>query len=311
MVSVGGTVLCVLVAWSHLWAGGRSLVPIIASVALPLVLVVALGLSVLHLRRHPVVGILLLVLVVTPVARVADEFVADDARGPAAGEHLRVAALNTLNGRAHLDEVLELAADSDVLMLSEVPPNYVQEVDERLREPMELTYQVRDRRMGGGIAVWTRSTLDLGRVEGGPLSSLGARAGRLGFSGSPVSVIAAHFYNPVFHSRHDWNQQFDLVAEHVRANAAAGRPTIVVGDLNSTPWHARLRDWAADTGLRTCTDQLGVGLSATWTPWTPGPALLGLDHVLTSQEVQCLEWETRAVTGSDHKAILSILALPG
>ena len=112
-------------------------------------------------------------------------------------------------------------------------------------------------------------------------------------------IIATHPLPPV--STEYWesrNAQLKSIAENVRDSAI---PTMVCGDLNTTPWSPFFRDFMNQTGLRPAS--LGQGIPPTWTGRT---ALLGLaiDYVTVPPEVQVVSRRIGPNLGSDHRPVI-------
>jgi endonuclease/exonuclease/phosphatase (EEP) superfamily protein YafD len=78
--------------------------------------------------------------------------------------------------------------------------------------------------------------------------------------------------------------------------AAAGGPTILLGDFNCTPWSPRFRDLLAASGLRDTAP--GFGLSPTW--FARWPLGLKIDHILVGGGIGTGWHEVGGDVGSDH-----------
>ncbi len=79
---------------------------------------------------------------------------------------------------------------------------------------------------------------------------------------------------------------------------APATPTLILGDLNATPWCPPLRRLLAETGLRPAADDAGL-LAASWP--VPIPFLrIPLDHALLSPELACESYRVGPDIGSDH-----------
>ena len=91
---------------------------------------------------------------------------------------------------------------------------------------------------------------------------------------------------------------------------AGPTPAIVAGDLNATLDHSALR--AGANGCGDAGEQRGGGLVSTWGP-SPRTRVLGpqIDHVLMTTGIAAESFEVRSIPGSDHRAIVSRLRLPG
>lgn len=122
--------------------------------------------------------------------------------------------------------------------------------------------------------------------------------------GGEVALLGVHLLPPV---RAGWAAgQRELARATASWAAARPGPTVVIGDLNATPWSAAFRRLSADGDLRG--SQRGFGASASWTaaaaPWLSLP----IDHVLHSPELTTLSRATGPHHGSDHRLLRVRLA---
>ncbi|MDJ0949610.1 MAG: endonuclease/exonuclease/phosphatase family protein [Alphaproteobacteria bacterium] len=102
-------------------------------------------------------------------------------------------------------------------------------------------------------------------------------------------------------------QRAQLEAAAKMASEPSDYPTLLLGDLNLTPWSASFSRLLARTGLRD--SAVGHGLQATW-PY--GLPLIGLpiDHILVSPELSVRDRRLGPRLGSDHLPVIADLALP-
>lgn len=105
-----------------------------------------------------------------------------------------------------------------------------------------------------------------------------------------VEVLAAHPVPPLtpemlFERNHALSTHVDRLSNR----------SVVVGDLNATPWHPVLRQMEDKGWLRANT------LVPTWPSAVP---LLGLDHVLATPAWKSVKSELGPAIGSDHRPIL-------
>ena len=84
---------------------------------------------------------------------------------------------------------------------------------------------------------------------------------------------------------------------------------MIAGDFNATLDHRALRG-VLDRGWQDAAAETGEGLRPTW---PVGRRVLGLaiDHVLASDELAVGPVSIHEVRGSDHRAVVARLALPG
>lgn len=90
------------------------------------------------------------------------------------------------------------------------------------------------------------------------------------------------------------------------ATKAGGRPGLVMGDLNVTPWAPTFTALVKDAGL-VDTGRMR-GLSATWISRSPFLGLF-IDHILVSRNVSVLESKVWEGVGSDHFPVVAHLRL--
>ncbi len=127
----------------------------------------------------------------------------------------------------------------------------------------------------------------------------------------PIDLVGAHPWPPLrpelFHSR---NRHLDGIAQTLRS---VTQPTILMGDLNITPWSPYYRRLIQITGLNNT--RFGFGILPSWP--TPGSFPLGLDRILQLPIDHCLvssEFETLGIRigpdiDSDHRPVIVDLAL--
>lgn len=93
--------------------------------------------------------------------------------------------------------------------------------------------------------------------------------------------------------------------------SAAGRPTrILVGDFNATLDHRALRA-VIDTGYHDAADAVGEGLRTTWPTDTPVMPVAVIDHVLVDTGCAVNSFDVLPLAGSDHRALVAEIVLPG
>ena len=121
----------------------------------------------------------------------------------------------------------------------------------------------------------------------------------LDVNGQPLTLMAAHTRSPVRVGRMEQrNQQIrDLKA----ALAHQTGPTLLLGDLNTTPWSPIFREFLA--GSRLQNGRRGFGLQASW-PAPLGAFGIPIDHVLISPEISIHQLARGADLGSDHYPIV-------
>ena len=119
------------------------------------------------------------------------------------------------------------------------------------------------------------------------------------YDGDPVTIFSTHPVPPVgagfYYER---NTQLAYVADLVRATRGS---TIVIGDLNITPWATHYREFEAVSGLVNA--QRGHGIKPSWPLFLP-IAMIPIDHALVSGDLVANEVRTLGSVGSDHLPLL-------
>ncbi len=222
------------------------------------------------------------------------------------GDHLvRLMALNVHTANTRSDLVLEAVrqADPDVLLLLEVNDRWMAEL-----APLRSNYPVvlaEPRPDNFGLALLSRwpirqqEVLELGEV---PVPSL---AVELALSDREFWLLGTHPVPPGSPGEAgERNHQLRAIADWAREKAG---PTMVLGDLNATPWSPYFRDLLRDSGLVDA--KPAWGLFTTW-PAQSWMLRLPLDHCLVSPDIGVIARRVGQNTGSDHLPIHLHLAIP-
>ncbi|TCK26980.1 endonuclease/exonuclease/phosphatase family protein [Pseudonocardia endophytica] len=101
-----------------------------------------------------------------------------------------------------------------------------------------------------------------------------------------------------------WCRELDLIRSWTSAPIAP----IVVGDLNATLDHSRLR--AALGGCRSAASGTGRGLVGTYPSSAPRACGIQIDHVLVPDGTVTSRFEIVDLPGTDHRAVLTTVHLP-
>lgn len=119
--------------------------------------------------------------------------------------------------------------------------------------------------------------------------------------GTTVAVIEAHAANPLTSGARD--SELGRIRELIEGGAAAGLPVVLAGDLNTNDFEPAF--WSLSSDL---TD---VDAGATWGPDPDGPALLRIDHILTTPDLVPTDAAVDCdASGSDHCLVEAIIGLP-
>jgi endonuclease/exonuclease/phosphatase (EEP) superfamily protein YafD len=222
---------------------------------------------------------------------------------PAGGTAVRVLVLNVHTQSSSFAAVRQLIEQErpDVIGLLEVDARWLAGLAPALVGYAGRLEAPRDDNFG--VALYARAPL-AGAIEplGGPLPAVVARVSH---GGAELGVVLVHPLPPVSAAALD--------AQHVVLDAAADRartlpaPTLLLGDLNTTPWSPAFARLLARSGL--CDTRAGFGLQATF-PASPAVARIPIDHVLASCTVGVRDRRIGADVGSDHLPVVIDLVLP-
>ena len=189
----------------------------------------------------------------------------------------------------------------DVVVFEEVDPTWLSALSGSLGAwPHRI---VAPRSDNFGLAVFSALPME-GRIvylADGPVPSVEAvvRGG-----GRSLALFATH---PVPAMDADGMAQRDAQLDALGRRIPHGRPALVVGDLNATPWSRPLRALRVAGGLA---DSLaGHGVQPSWPAELPWIARIPIDHVLHSDH---LATEVRLLgrfVGSDHRPVYARLVL--
>ena len=225
---------------------------------------------------------------------------------------LRLVSANAMVGNPTLDQwATELASHGpDVL--------FVQEFDRRAAAAIERSGLAADLphfreayapRWSTGIAIYSRyplDDLDILYITRRPIIQIDITV-----DGSPLRLFNIHAISPGGRWVADpWNEGWQ---EYIDLFQAQQVPFVVAGDFNMTQnhrWHGELRE----IGLRSCHEERGRGSASTW-PYGNSRRLyrvlpkIRIDHVFLSEGVTCLAITEGDAAGSDHRPVVTTLAI--
>jgi endonuclease/exonuclease/phosphatase (EEP) superfamily protein YafD len=225
-----------------------------------------------------------------------------DTEGAGRGAPIRVLTLNLWGGRADYAavEALILRERPDLAVLTEPGPA-LEPMLERLRAV--LPTQLRPERSGSFetiiLSAWEARNYAVDRRSGPAFPVTRLRLCRE----TCVEIVALHATRPLGETADYRAQQLAVAAE--LAAAASGR-TVLLGDLNCTPWSPAFDQLLLRTGLRD--SGLGRGLPTTWPAGIPFIGL-AIDHVLVGDEIGVADRRVGPGVGSDHYPVIADLVL--
>lgn len=190
------------------------------------------------------------------------------------------------------------AADPDIVVLVEATPwlldrlrDLGQRYPHRLAEPRDDLF---------GIALFSRHPLAQGQIiRFDDKASPPAIVATIIAAARPFTLIGAHLWPPVsIDLAEGRNRQLRALAAQVRQSQT---PSLVLGDLNLSPWSPWFSRLLADAGLRD--SRRGHGIQPSWPAGWP-LLWIPIDHVLFSDGIRIRHREIGPAIGSDHYPVI-------
>jgi endonuclease/exonuclease/phosphatase family metal-dependent hydrolase len=286
---------------------GFPLVPLIAYTpyaALAMILVLALAL----LLRHWIAAAAAAAVLAGFAVSVLPRAVLDGDRPDASGPTLTLMTANLMLGQADPERIVELVREHgvDVLSVQELTP----EADAALRRA-GLAQSLPEGELtpipgSSGAGIYSRLPLlglaEIEQVEGGFVTP---RALVRVPGGGALEVVSAHPRPPTRYEVDTWQEAL----ERLPPADPGGRLRALLGDFNATIDHEELRDLLS-TGYTDAAAATGSGLIATW-PADGFPPPVTIDHALVDSRIEVLETSVHDLPGSDHRAVVAEVAMPG
>jgi endonuclease/exonuclease/phosphatase (EEP) superfamily protein YafD len=223
------------------------------------------------------------------------------------GMPVRVLLTNVLTINRDFSSVRELIEQThpDVICAQEIDHNWeAQFLQFKEHYPYHKSVPRSD---NFGIGLWSRFPMSETRILELGDSTVPAIFARLDVNGTPVNLLTVHTLPPLLKAYADTRNT--QIAALPRIAAESGKPLVIVGDLNITPWSPYFQDMIAQSGLHSA--RQGYGLYATWpsnNAWFP--ALCPIDHILVTEDITVADLTRGPRIGSDHFPIWADLLIP-
>jgi endonuclease/exonuclease/phosphatase (EEP) superfamily protein YafD len=212
--------------------------------------------------------------------------------------HLEIVSFNVGISNPARDDVMEWlrSEDPDIVFLYE--SSFEWENSARAADlSLSFVTLVPDGRLAG-ITVLARPSIDA-RLVAVPFDARDAVAVSVDLDGKRLTVLGLHPLSPTNAGRAGARDR--LLADAGDWVAAQQTPTVVIGDLNATPWSHAHRSLCQRGGL---SDSLrGSGLQPTWKTGL-GPLMIPIDHALYTRDLLTGDRRTGPSYGSDHRPLV-------
>jgi endonuclease/exonuclease/phosphatase (EEP) superfamily protein YafD len=241
-----------------------------------------------------------LALVVPPMFRTVDV-----PAGAATAPRLRLVTANVRFDNRQFDAMLDelVRLDADVLVLSEVTPDWWREIEDH-GLVQSHPYVVREPRWGAaGMAILSDRPLrdpEIVQLDDRSVPSATIRVGE-----RRVRLVGVHTVAPNF--AFDRNRRDQHAVSAVVRDAP--RPRIVAGDFNATPYN-RWYDELLDLGLTEVHEAVGDPFATTWPNGRHPLPPVRIDHVFVDDALAPVDVEQGDGAGSDHRPVIVDLVLP-
>ncbi|MGI9015875.1 MAG: endonuclease/exonuclease/phosphatase family protein [Euzebya sp.] len=214
---------------------------------------------------------------------------------------VRVAALNMLFGRADVEQVITLARQVDVLALSEVTPQVMEQLGRQGLDDVLPFHWVQAQDGSAGSGVWSRYPMAALAPVVGRFQMPHVAVSRPGDS-APLRILGVHTVPPTGGRVGDWRAE-------VAGLAQVPQVDVMLGDFNATLDHSVFRQVLA-SGYTEAAAEVGRGFRATWPAREfPLPGIT-IDHVLVGADVTVKAVQVIEVDGTDHRAVLAEVVIP-
>jgi len=216
---------------------------------------------------------------------------------------IRAMLMNLNAGNGNTERVLESIKqfDPDVLLLEEVTPKWAHELEvlnpvypHRIAEPQSGCF---------GIMLLSKHPMAHGKVVEIGTAGIPSITASLHFPQGEVFIIGTHPLPPI---NREYSQLRNVQLKALSKLSHQGKPVLLIGDLNSTPWSPHFRDLLEESGLQN--SMKGFGHQPSW-PSRMFFMRIPLDHMLYSNGITIHNRMIGRDVGSDHLPVIVDLSL--
>lgn len=286
---------------------------LIANLRIQVMIVVAGVLTVCIVRRRWKVTLLLLPVAAIHIFWLSSAFLPFPPT-TIAGPGFRVMTVNVHTRNSRRQRITEELRNSgaDVVAVLELNASLATHLADALavEYPWRITEPMSDSNFG--IGLYSRYPLIRPRVFRINDERIPSLSAVVNVGDTLIQIIATHPLPPIGREYFDLrNQHLQKLAVRISESRSDFDATVLMGDLNLTPWSPHFDDFEAASGLRSTA--LGFGLAPTWYRFDSDAFGLVLDHCLVSDSLQCIDRRIGEDLGSDHRSVTVdlLIAAPG
>lgn len=222
---------------------------------------------------------------------------------PAPSDAIPIASVNVLIKNRDYRQTLSFveSANPDILVVSEVDDEWLHALD-ALDYPHSSKFPALN---WLGLAIYSR--FEILSHETFPTNDPDpiACAWTLKVKDRELVVIGAHLEPPRIPPNGERKEVLEAMTQFV-AKFAKEKPTVLIGDLNVTPWSPYFEEIIVGADLTDA--RIGQGALQTWPTFNP-LLWIPIDHCLVSKQVQLHGFYTAPSVNSDHFPILCRISL--
>lgn len=211
------------------------------------------------------------------------------------GKVFSVLQLNLNSTNRDVNRVVDTVkkTKADFLAFEEVDDWWSQQLLQKLSEYPHHVFHPRPDNFG--IAMFSRLPVENVKIEEIGATKLPSITGRLQAAGKWISFVITHPVPPLGMEYAGLrNEQMEALAEYV---SRTKETSILVGDLNVTPWSPYFARLLKNSGLHD--SRSSYGLQPSWPVQLP-LLYIPIDHVIISSDLAVCTRQTLPAVGSDH-----------
>ena len=212
--------------------------------------------------------------------------------------------VNTANTRYQDVEKYILGQDPDILLLEEVNSKWLFNLNQiQEKYPYKILYPQDD---NFGIAMFAKIKPSYSKINHFGDYALPFIQAKFKICKDSITIFGIHTIPPIGKTR--WQERNSMLQDMGNwVKQQQGHPTILLGDLNITPYSFFFKKLQQDGNLRN--SQCGFGIQPSW-PNQLFPLLIPIDHCLVTKDIEVSNRFIGPNVGSDHFPLVIDIKVP-